>query len=156
LSHDEVGNIAGFTYSLLIVVDFLWYAKQMMRIRLNRKWSTALTMPLYVLVFTFYPYVHSQAASWTLSAEEWARPRSAQSLVQMKPLIATMQAFNSQSSSQLVIRYPGGEEGALWASELRDWLVSLGVPSARIEVRPGQSTYESISLILKNPKESRK
>jgi hypothetical protein len=28
-----------------------------------------------------------------------------------------------------------GEDGSLWADELRDWLVALGVPSAAIELR---------------------
>ena len=94
------------------------------------KWPAAIVVPLYVLVFALYPQADSQAASWTVTAEEWARPRSGQSLVQMEPLITTMQTMNMEPSSQLFIRYPGGEEGALWASELKDWLVSLGAPSA--------------------------
>jgi hypothetical protein len=120
------------------------------------KWSVSITFPLYVFVFAFYPHVYCQAASWTITAEEWARPRSGQSLVQMEPLIATMQVLNTESSSRLVIRYPGGEEGALWASELRDWLVSLGVPSGRIKILAGQSSHENITLILNNLKENKK
>ena len=117
----------------------------------TRKGWSSTAIYLSVLVLTYYPFAYSQAASWTLSAEAWARPRSGQSLLQMEPLIATLQAFNTEPSSQLVIRYPGGEEGALWASELRDWLVSLGVPSVSIEIRPGQSSHENITLMLKNP-----
>ena len=29
----------------------------------------------------------------------------------------------------MIIRYPGEDTGELWAAELRDWLISLGVPS---------------------------
>jgi hypothetical protein len=117
------------------------------------KWPAAVAVPLYVLVFALYPQVYCQAASWTVTAEEWARPRSGESLVQMEPLIATLQTLNMEPSSQLSIRYPGGEEGALWASELRDWLVSLGVPSGRIIIRPGQSSHENITLMLENLEE---
>ena len=113
-----------------------------------RKWPGKIAVPLYVLVLALYPQAYCQAASWTVTAEEWARPRSGQSLVQMEPLIATMQTM--EPASQLFIRYPGGEEGALWASELKDWLVSLGVPSGRITIRPGQSSHENITLILEN------
>jgi len=89
------------------------------------------------------------ADSWHISAEEWSRPRSGHSLVAMEGLVNAVQAFNQSNKSQLLVRYPGGEEGALWASELKDWLVSLGVPSSRIKLRPGQSSHEHITLMLK-------
>ena len=85
---------------------------------------------------------------WTISAEEWARPRSGYSLSRMKPLQATINSVNENAGSSLIIQYPGGEEGALWASELKDWLVSLGLPSSRIRMRPGQSSHEVITLKL--------
>ena len=53
--------------------------------------------------------------------------------------------------SVLQIRYPGGESGSLWAEELRDWLVALGIPQARLKVEPGSADEESIDLILQRP-----
>ncbi len=138
-----------FSYSPLIKMEILWYAVNMKILNFSRKRPAAIAIFLCVLVFTSYPHDDSQAASWTISAEEWARPRSGLSLVQMEPLMATIQALNMEYSTQLLIRYPGGEEGALWASELRDWLVSLGIPSGRIEIRPGQSSHENVTLMLK-------
>lgn len=93
------------------------------------------------------------AGSWNISLEEWSRPRSGESLVQMQGLVNAVKALNTEPLSKLQVRYPGGEEGALWASELRDWLVSLGIPSSRIELYPGQSSQEQITLILKSEKE---
>ncbi len=89
------------------------------------------------------------ADSWNISIEEWSRPRSGDSLVQMQGLANAVQALNAEPLSKLLVRYPGGEEGALWTSELRDWLVSLGIPSSRIELQPGQSSHEQITLTLK-------
>lgn len=85
---------------------------------------------------------------WTISAEEWARPRTGYSLSQMKPLQAGINNMNKEPDSLLIIQYPGGEEGALWVSELKDWLVSLGVPSKRIQMRAGQPSHEIITIIL--------
>ncbi len=133
---------------------FLWYAWHMKILYLRRIKSLFLAFSLLATVLTFYPHSLSQAASWTISAEEWARPRSGESLLQMESLVVAVQALIQEPMSQLSIRYPGGEEGALWASELKDWLVSLGVPSARIEIRPGQSSYENITLMLSKNKEN--
>ena len=103
-------------------------------------------------VLVFSPLM---ADSWNISIEEWSRPRSGESLVQMQGLVKAVTALNADPFSKLQLRYPGGEEGALWTSELRDWLVSLGIPSSRIELYPGQSSNENITLILKTEKESK-
>jgi len=100
------------------------------------------------------PVLPSYADTWSMSAEEWARPRTAQSLVTMPALTDALKGLDADPLSILLIRYPGGEEGALWANELRDWLVSLGLPSARIEIYPGQSNAGTITLDLKSLKEN--
>src|SRR3569832_2134306 len=37
------------------------------------------------------------------------------------------------------------EEGGLWGSELRDWLVSLGIDSHRIRLQPAGSTNTPVA-----------
>ena len=101
------------------------------------------------------PILPSLADTWSMSAEEWARPRTAQSLVTMQAVADALKGLDADPFSTLLIRYPGGEEGALWANELRDWLVSLGLPSSRIEIYPGQSTGGTITLDLKKLKENK-
>ncbi len=44
------------------------------------------------------------------------------------------------------IRYPGGEPGILWASELRDWLISLGIPSDKIATYSGSPNGDELIL----------
>jgi len=85
---------------------------------------------------------------WDISAEQWAHPRSGQNLAKMPSLQGALQALNADPASVLIIRYPGGEEGSLWVSELKDWLVSLGLPSSRIKTHAGQSNNETITLML--------
>lgn len=91
----------------------------------------------------------AQADTWSITAAEWARPRSGKSVLEMQAVASAVKDFNADTMSILLVRYPGGEEGALWAFELRDWLVSLGVPSNRIELYPGQSENGTITLGVK-------
>ncbi|NOY67594.1 MAG: hypothetical protein GXP13_09350 [Gammaproteobacteria bacterium] len=102
-----------------------------------------------VMILVFQSSVLMAAGSvWTISAEEWARPRSGYGLSQMKSLQDSINGMNDNAGSKLIIKYPGGEEGLLWVSELKDWLVSLGVPSRKIKMRAGQPSHEIITLML--------
>lgn len=86
-----------------------------------------------------------------LAADEWARPRTGESLVQMPALKRTVRDYlvqNDQSGRRIVIRHPRGEEGVLWAEELRGWLVALGIPSADIEVSPESTRIDAIELAV--------
>lgn len=77
------------------------------------------------------------ADSWTLEASAWARPRDGRTVVTMAPLPSVVRAWSRRSNAQLVVRYAGGERGELWATELGDWLVALGVPGTAITLTPG-------------------
>lgn len=77
------------------------------------------------------------AADWTLSAAAWARPRDGATVAVMEPLPAVIEAWSRRDDARLVVRYAGGEEGELWAAELADWLVALGVPGDAIATVPG-------------------
>ncbi len=93
-------------------------------------WSPALVLALLL----FLP-PSLRAESVTISAERWATPRSGETVAEWSELRELMAAFDRKPGSQLIIRYARGENGSLWAEELRSWLVSLGVPSNRINLR---------------------
>jgi len=54
-----------------------------------------------------------------ITAEEWSRPRRGEELVALPALADTVNDFLSRPNQLIQIRYPGGEEGVLWAEELR-------------------------------------
>lgn len=83
---------------------------------------------------------------YVLTVEQWSVPRRAETLLKMPVLSQIMQDMRSSPDNRLVIRYPGGDEGTLWAHELRGWLVSLGLSSKNIELVPGSSRHEAIEL----------
>jgi len=86
---------------------------------------------------------------WLLGADDWARPREGASMVQMPPLAEVVEAWGQQPGQRLIVRYPGGEEGLLWANELRSWLVALGMPSKNLELVAGSRQPDQIELELK-------
>jgi len=72
-----------------------------------------------------------------LSAGEWNVPRTTETILAMPALQKSVQAYNKKTDARIQIRYPGGDEGTLWAHELRSWYVSLGIASQHIELLPG-------------------
>jgi len=86
------------------------------------------------------------ADRYAISADEWARPHDGRSVVAMAPLARAVRALSARPASVLAIRYPGGEQGSLWAHQLRIWLIALGVPSARIELVPGSRREDALGL----------
>lgn len=85
---------------------------------------------------------------WLLSADAWYAPRDGQMVRQLQPVSHAVEAWMSQPGANLAIRYPGGEEGTLWARELRDWLVSLGVPSKHVRLSPGFARQDAVAIVL--------
>lgn len=81
-----------------------------------------------------------------LEGHEWAVPKQATTIIAMPAINKTMQAMLQHPNSLLQIRYPGGDEGTLWANELRSWLVALGLASERIELIPGSASHTALEL----------
>ena len=92
--------------------------------------------------------VHAQSVSVKLQAETWDMARHGESLLKIDALSGVVNSWASKQSSKIELRYPGGEAGALWANELRDWLVSLGLPVNRVVLQPGNASDEKITLIV--------
>lgn len=85
-----------------------------------------------------------------LAADEWARPRGGDMIPELEAVRAAVSYWGRGSDSLIVIRHPGGDSGELWAAELRDWLISLGVPSDYIRLVSGTQSADQINLVVGN------
>ena len=85
---------------------------------------------------------------YTLSADEWARPRGGDVIPQMAAVRSAVNYWGKGADAIVVIRYPGEDSGELWAAELRDWLISLGVPSDYIRLVAGVQQADEIKLVV--------
>lgn len=101
-------------------------------------------IPLFFLMF-FSLSVQAEEV-WTLTSADWARPRHGEWLVEHPSLSAALSSLHQTRDGMLQVRYPGGDEGALWAGELQAWLIALGVESKRIELLPGSGGANAIQL----------
>ena len=90
--------------------------------------------------------VQALETSHILTAEQWAVPRNVETIIQMPALASAMAELQATPGGRLLIRYPGGDAGSLWMTELHSWLVSLGVASADMERVPGSPNSQVIEL----------
>ncbi len=81
-----------------------------------------------------------------IGAEQWARPRSGERVVAYKSLQKLVRHLDQHAAVVVNIRYAGGDEGQLWAEELRGWLVALGIPGDRIRLRAGLPYRDRLML----------
>ena len=88
------------------------------------------------------------ARIFVLTADEWARPRSGEVIVEFDAVRAAVGYWDRAENAIMVIRHPGEDSGELWAAELRDWLISLGVPSDYILMVGGSQAADEIRLVV--------
>lgn len=94
----------------------------------------------------------AEETAHVLTSQQWNVPRQASSILSMPALQSAMQEYQATEGNQLLIRYPGGDEGTLWAHELRGWLISLGVASNNIELIPGSVKTNQLEITVIQPK----
>src|SRR5579859_7003048 len=71
--------------------------------------------------------------SYSLSADQWSAPRSGAALTKLAPIHDAVADWLGDTRAHLIILHAGSDTGNLWAGELSDWLVALGVPADHIE-----------------------
>ncbi|MFV1981920.1 MAG: hypothetical protein ACC657_00150 [Thiohalomonadales bacterium] len=106
-----------------------------------------------VLLF-FYQTIYASEFVYHLSSAQWAVPRSASSILSMEAVTSAMRVIRVNENSSLVIHHPGGDEGSLWALELRGWLISLGLPATKISLSPGSTDTKQLDLEIIIDRES--
>lgn len=90
----------------------------------------------------------AQNMSTELRSETWDMSRHGEVMLKMPELSKITKAWMLNPQQVIELRYPGGEEGELWVEELKDWLVSLGVPSSAVRISPGSMAEDIINLEL--------
>ena len=71
----------------------------------------------------------SKHRQWMLMEEQWDLVKQGEQLLTMPMMQQVVVAWSLQQGQAIELRYPGGEEGELWVEELKDWLISLAIPS---------------------------
>ncbi len=103
---------------------------------------------LLVIPLLLSPVPVLAGAGNELTAEQWELSRRGERLVQLPVLRNAINSWSRAEKHIIELQYPGGEEGELWANELRDWLVALGVASRSLVLVPGSGKDGIIRLQL--------
>ena len=90
---------------------------------------------------------------FTLSADDWERPRSGQQIPRLEAVNAAVSYWEKGVNASLLITYPGEDSGEIWAAELFSWLVSLGIPADYIMRQAGSLAVDEIRILVGNREE---
>lgn len=102
-----------------------------------------------ILMLILIQSAHAQTSRiFTLSADEWAQPRSGQVIAAFDSLRHAVEYWDKTYQAVVLIRYPGEDSGELWAAELKDWLISLGIPNDYIIMRAGLEKLDEVELVV--------
>ena len=102
---------------------------------------------IFVAVFSL-PLAANSLRIFTLNADEWAQPRTGELIADFDSLRAAVGYWDKGINFSLLIRYPGEDSGEIWASELRDWFISLGIPSDYILLASGTQDADEVTIIV--------
>ncbi len=105
---------------------------------------------LFFAVLVLYPNtaVFAQENPHLLTSEQWNIPREAASVIAMPAIRSAMHEFQSNKNNKILVKYPGGDVGTLWAHELRSWLISLGLSEKFIELVPGSANPNQLEIVV--------
>jgi len=105
-------------------------------------------LPALVLLAFCMPVSADSLRIFSLSADEWSRPRSGAIIAEFESIRAAVSYWEKVADHSILIRYPGEDSGEIWATELRDWLVSLGIPNDYIRLVSGSQAADEIRIIV--------
>jgi hypothetical protein len=118
-----------------------------MKIRIDYRRTINSLCAMCLLFFTLSAEANT-ARIFVLSADDWARPRNGAVIAEYESLRGAVSYWDKLANAVIIVRYPGEDSGELWAAELRDWLISLGVPSDYIVLVAGTQAEDEIRLLV--------
>ena len=111
----------------------------------------------FMLFFSFCVWAEElPKGELELRAEQWELARNGEQLLQLPVLNTVVNEWLLKEGHKIELRYPGGEEGELWVEELKDWLISLGIPSKYIVTVRGSGQADIIIFKIIKAEESYK
>lgn len=118
-----------------------------MRRSIRQIWyARAMRLPvIFIMLFFSLAAAHAEE-TLLLDRAQWSVPKTDTVVLAMPVLQKVMKQLQHSAHTRLNVYYPGGDEGSLWATELRGWLVSLGLESRRIQLVSGSQYQDRLQL----------
>ena len=104
---------------------------------MERSAPLALSRRLPIAALLLALAVPVEAAEPLLLARDRPSPQRLEEAAAHPVYNAALKRFLSKEADSVALAHAGGAEGSAWAAEVRDWLVTLGVPGSSIRMEPG-------------------
>ena len=115
---------------------------------MNQKLLKSKIYLFFLLMALSLPLAANSLRIFSLSADEWARPRTGDVIPEFAALRAAVEYWDKGINFALLIRYPGEDSGEIWASELHSWFIALGIPSDYILLASGSQDADEITVVV--------
>ena len=79
---------------------------------------------------------------------DWPRYANGASLSALPQTQAIISRFDENDKIQIIIRYPGGDDGIEWGKEMLRWFVAYGVPGRYLRLELGSGAPDQLLLEL--------
>lgn len=101
---------------------------------------------LGVLLLTSMPLVAIERHEMHITRAQWPTHVNGNSVLTLPAIEQTLRLFAENGKFNIIIRYPGGDAGRRWATELHHWLISFGVPTKYLETELGSAAADQLDI----------
>lgn len=88
------------------------------------------------------------AGEQVLADRQWENPATIEAAAARPALHNTVATFLATDDAWVRVAHAGGARGSAWAHEVRNWLIALGIPGARIQIDPGMAERAHLRLAV--------
>ena len=88
------------------------------------------------------------AEEQVLAERQWQDPATIEAAAARPALHQTVATYLATDDAWVRVAHAGGARGSAWAHEVRNWLIALGVPGARIQIDPGMAERAHLRLAV--------
>ncbi len=83
-----------------------------------------------------------------INLSQWPQYDNGPNIAALPQVQEIFSGFDEKPGNQIIVRYPGGNEGIKWAEKMRDWFISFGVPANYLKLETGSGKPDQLLLIL--------
>lgn len=81
---------------------------------------------------------------------EWPTYVNGSSVSALPQVRRILSQFDENDRMNIIIHYPGGEQGTSWARQLYNWFISYGVPIRYLKMELGSGAADQLRVVLVN------
>lgn len=111
-------------------------------------WSARLVLLTTLLTMLLTGYVTADTVSYTITRPEWPKYANGHSVLALPAVYNVLTRFKEKRGVRITIQHFANASSRLWAIDLHNQLVSFGVPTHYLEIRPTATAFSQLVLTI--------